>query len=83
MTWDTDARAALERLAATRRPFSADDLIAEVGYPDGGHRPNSRNNQLGKLFQEASRQKLIATVGYAQSAQPHRKGGLIRVWQGR
>lgn len=81
--WGERAWVELRRLASSGRPFTADDLLAAVGHPDEGHGPNGRNNSVGSLFGRAHRARLIEPVGTAQSRQPHRKGGLVRVWQGR
>ena len=81
--WKFRAAAALADLAASGRPFDSDDLLKIVGHPDENHAANGRNNAIGSVFREASTAGLIVPVGTRQSTQPRRKGGLVRLWQGR
>lgn len=82
MSWKHDAEVEIRRRADLGEPFSADDVIEAVGYPDESHEPNAKNNSIGSLFQAASKAGKIEMVGTTQSKQKHRKGGLIRVWKG-
>lgn len=83
LTWQARARAALEDLAASGRPFTSDDLIDVVGWPDGEHTPNGANSAVGSAFRSAKAAGLIVTEGRVrQSRQPHRKGGAVRIWHG-
>jgi hypothetical protein len=82
-SWRVRAERALHDLAATGRPFTADDLIGMVGHPDDSHQANAGNNQIGAVFRDAAKEGLIVGTGYARSRQPRRKGGMIRVWEGR
>lgn len=81
MTWKAKAQAAMDELIDLGKPFSSDDLIDMVGPPDVSHTPNSRNGAVGSLFNTAARQGRIVDVGHERSRQPHRKSGLIRLWQ--
>jgi hypothetical protein len=83
MDYRSEARAQLRQLAAGGRPFTADDLHAAITHPDQGHQANGRNNVVGQLFREAKAEGWIEPIGVVQSRQPHRKGGMIRVWQGK
>ena len=83
MTWNDRARQAIKHLASTGEQFDADDLILAVGHPDSEHEANNRNNAIGAIFGTASKEGLIEAVGVKRSEQPHRKGGMVRVWQGR
>lgn len=84
MSWTEDARSSMDDLINTRSPFTADDLVASAGHPDPSHGANGRNSQIGSLFQEYSRAKLIVPTGTVKnSTQPHRKGGMIREWIGK
>lgn len=80
--WTRRAETELIALAATGRPFTADDLLARVGPPDPGHAPNGRNSAVGSLFAQWHHRHHIEIVGFAQSTTPSRKGGLIRIWRG-
>jgi len=80
--WIIEAERAMLRLCARKKDFSSDDLLARVGHPDKRHRGNGKNNLVGSLFHKFSQEKRMEVVGYTQSQQPHRKGGLIRVWRG-
>lgn len=82
LDWRQRAWQELRRLAASGRPFTADDLLQIVGHPDKEHDPNGRNNSIGAVFQRGSTEKLIVAIGVEQSTQPHRKGGMVRVWRG-
>lgn len=80
--WGARADLAIIQLARVGDPFTSDDLLHLIGPPDTSHAPNSRNNAVGAAFSRARRAGMIRVVGYAQSKALHRKGGLVRVWQG-
>lgn len=80
--WNHTATAAMEVLIQRGEPFTADDLAALVNPPDPGHQPNGRNSAIGSLFAQYSSQKRIVPVGVSKSTAKHRKGGLVRIWQG-
>lgn len=80
--WRANARREVRRLAATGRPFTADDLYDTLPHPDGNHTPNARNNLIGQVFREMCAEGWIEPVGVVKSRQPKRKGGMIRVWRG-
>ena len=83
MNYYTRAMKALGELARSGHAFTADDLVAKVGHPDLDHEANGRNSVIGSLFRQAHRAGLIEPTGDTrQSTQPHRKGGLVRVWRG-
>lgn len=75
--WRTRARARLDQLAATGEPFTADDVVREVGIP-------ARPNAVGALFLGASRARLIERTGAldlgTRAAQHARR---LPVWTGR
>ena len=80
-------QALLDRLAdliLAGEPFTADDVTqAGTLTAAGDHAPNASQNSIGSLFNSASRKGWISFTGDTrQSAAPHRKGGLIRVWTG-
>lgn len=74
--WESDARAALEKVAAMGHPFDAYDLTqrAELREP-----PNS--SMWGALFREASKDGVIRWVGARKSLRPQRRGSLVSVWR--
>lgn len=75
--WRTAARARLEQLAAAGEPFTADDVVREVGIP-------ARPNAVGALFLGASRAGLIVRTGQRDSgtrAAQHARS--LPVWKGR
>lgn len=83
----TNVRAALERRLATLIlsgiRFSADDVTADGALAlDPNHDPNALQNAIGAMFRDASRRRLIETVGIVHARAPHRKGGTNRVWIG-
>lgn len=59
--WSETATRCIERLAAKRSPFTADDVIAEVGLPHDSE--VNANNAVGGLFAGASRRKIIRRTG--------------------
>lgn len=63
--------------------FTADDVTMEgVIAIDQGHAPNARQNAIGSTFQALARRGLIQRTGrVVRSKAPHRKGGMIQVWQ--
>ena len=80
-SWSTRAERELRRLIDADVEFSSDDLEAAVGHPDAGHSANGANNAIGTLFRAAKAAGRIEAVGVRQSTQPHRKGGMVRVWR--
>lgn len=82
ISWATAARGVLLSLAAGGDEFTADQLLAIVGPPDPDHEANGANSGIGTVFGRASREGLIEAVGVKPSAQPKRRGGMIRVWRG-
>lgn len=78
-TWVQAAGRILEQLAATGRPFTADDLIARVGLPDVG---TNRNNAVGAVVSCAARSGLIVRTGYRPSERTATRGRVVAVWQG-
>jgi len=80
--WRCRALAEIARLAASREPFTADELYGAVGHPDQAHTPNGANNLIGSVFREAKQMGLIEPIGFRPSQQPHRKGGIVRIWRG-
>jgi hypothetical protein len=82
-SWRDRASLALRDLAATGEPFTADDVLDRAGHPDDRHEANAANNAVGSLFRAAAAERIIMQTGaVVQSRQPHRKGGMIRVWIG-
>lgn len=70
-----DVEEAIDRLAATGRPFTADDvreLIPPVDQP----------NLIGACFRAASTRGEIVKLGYRQSAAPSRHANPNTVWRG-
>lgn len=76
-----DYRSVFERvlttLAASREPFTSEDVTAVVGRP-----PNSPNT-VGALFIGAAKRGLIRKCGYRQSVRPERHAAVIALWEGR
>lgn len=80
-TWLDRAHVAMRQLMASGDAFSADDLLALAGYPDGAHTANSRNSAIGSLFGQYSSAGEIIPVGVVRSTAASRKGGMIRQWR--
>lgn len=73
--WKRAADRAIEQLAATGEPFTAEDVRRMVGDP-------SRPNAFGSRFLAAARSGLVHKVGYRPSSRPHRHTNPIAVWVG-
>jgi hypothetical protein len=69
--------AAIERLACTSRPFSADDIRAITGDA-----PEGRHNIVGAIVNAAQKQCLIRHVGYTRSARVVGHANRVSLWQG-
>jgi hypothetical protein len=74
--WKATADAAIDQLAATGQPFTADDVRA-LGVPD----PDSRK-AWGARFLSASRAGRIIRVGYVPSKRPSVHAHPIAQWRG-
>lgn len=73
--WHADALDVIKAWAATGSPFTAEDLRQSM-------RPAPGDKCPGNAFQAARRAGLITSVGYKESTDRSRKGGVIRVWRG-
>ena len=80
--WKISALAEIRRLAETGEQFTSDDVLDAVGHPDTGHTPNGGNNLIGSVIREAKQRGLIEAIGFRPARQPHRKGGIVRIWRG-
>jgi hypothetical protein len=66
------------------QPFTADDVTDNGAIAaDAAHNPNSKQSSIGALFQSHARLGHIAFTGdVVKSTAKHRKGGMIRIWEG-
>lgn len=80
--WRLAALAEIRRLAGTGELFTSDEVLDAVGHPDMSHTPNGGNNLVGSVIREAKQAGLIESIGFRPSQQPHRKGGVVRIWRG-
>ena len=76
VSWTLAADRAIADLAATGRPFTAEDLRAVVGPPVGSH------NSMGPVFMRAARAGLIVGIGYRQATRTEAAGRVLKVWRG-
>lgn len=76
--WKVAAEREIERLAASGREFTADDLWEAVGSPMAG----ASHQAVGGLFSQACRRGLIESVGFRQSQRASRHASVLRVWRG-
>lgn len=74
--WKATADQAIDHLAATGQPFTADD-VRDLGVPD----PSSPK-AWGARFLSASRQGRIVRVGYQPSRRLSVHAHPVAVWQG-
>ncbi len=76
--WRLWAEDELDRLIASGRAFTADDLRAVCGDPpDGQH-----TSGIGGLFLRASKADRVELAGYRPSTRPEARGRVLRVWRG-
>lgn len=66
------------------KPFTADDVTDNGAITaDGTHAPNAKQSSIGSMFQSHARRGHIVFTGQViKSTAKHRKGGMIRVWEG-
>lgn len=72
--WRPGAEACIDKLIASGKQFTADDVTAEVGVPD-------QPNAVGGLFN--SRKKNMVFVGYQRSKRTAAHGRPHGIWQGK
>ena len=75
--WRSKCDRAISRLAAGRKPFTAEDVRALVGDP-----PN-HPNAMGARFLAAAKEDLIEKVGYGKPARASRHSNPLAVWRGK
>lgn len=80
-TWTDRAHRAIDQLAATGRPFTADDITRLIGLPRPDEGVN-RNNAVGAVFRAAARRGVIVRVGFTQSGRTRSHGRVLAEWQG-
>ena len=73
--WGSCFDTAVEYLASTRIPFTADDVREMIPAPD-------HPNRVGARFNAAYKAGRIAPVGYALSRSRSRHAGVLRLWSG-
>lgn len=76
--WKVAAEAELDRLAATGRPFTADDLWEAVGSPMA----SASSNSVGALFSAACKAGRIIPIGFTQTRRASGHARVIRQWRG-
>ena len=81
-SWTDNAQAALDALIAAGEPFTSEDVTEAIGLPAGHHETN-RNNAVGALIGNASREGLIANVGHTPSRSPRSNGATLVKWRGK
>ena len=76
--WHVLAHRAMTALAASGKPFTADDFREAMGEIKPGH-----HNAIGSFFRVASQDGLIAPTGrFVQSRTSSRHAAAIREWVG-
>ena len=76
--WKEQALAVVRELAATRRPFTADDVWERLGTTDGTHEPAA----LGPVMLRASRAKWVAKTGRLVPTRHARRHRDLVEWAG-
>lgn len=73
--WMHAAREAACYLASEGNRFTADDICAMVG------RPNGSGNAVGALFHQLAKETVLEPCGWLTSIRPERRGAVLRVWR--
>ena len=77
--WDAAAQQAMNQLAGSGRPFTADDFRRLMQDAPDPHHPNT----IGSFFRHAHADGLIQPTGRVTTATtPSRHGAMIREWVG-
>jgi hypothetical protein len=80
--WKEHAERAIYNLATTGLPFTADDVVAEVGLPDGRVGMN-RNNGVGAIFSACAKRGWIKPTGhYMKSRRRSNHSAVLAIWTG-
>lgn len=80
--WKADFRRTVKRLAATRKPFTSEDVTAEVGLPRGSVASN-RNNAVGAMMNALAKSQVIVKTGrHVKSRSPRSNGAELIEWVG-
>jgi hypothetical protein len=80
--WKEHAERAIYNLAATGLPFTADDVVAEVGLPDRSVGMN-RNNAVGAVFSACAKRGWIRSTGhYMKSRRASNHSAVLAIWTG-
>jgi hypothetical protein len=80
--WKEHAERAIYRLATTGLPFTADDVVAEVGLPEGKVGMN-RNNGVGAIFSACAKRGWIRPTGhYMKSRRRSNHSAVLAIWTG-
>lgn len=80
--WKEHAERVIYNLATTGLPFTADDVVAEVGLPDGTVGMN-RNNGVGAIFSACAKRGWITPTGhYMKSRRRSNHSAVLAIWTG-
>lgn len=74
--WADKAWEAMLTLARTGKPFTADDLVAMVGMPEGSV------NAIGAVFSRASKTNVINRIGHQAAERLASHLRMVGVWRG-
>ena len=76
-------REAVEALAATGRPFTAEDVRGRIaGDPHVVREIGERTNLLPAVFSAAAGAGTIRAIGYTRATRRSRHASVLRIWQG-
>jgi hypothetical protein len=72
----------VQQLANAGRPFTADDVVTDVGLPAGRIASNA-NNAVGAMMSGAGRRKVIRKTGnYVKGKRPESHSRMVAEWVG-
>lgn len=74
-------RGIVERMAATREPFTSDDVRANM-TDEQNDRLDAFPHSLGAVFFSMQKQEIIVGIGYARARRDAARGRPLRLWRG-
>ena len=83
LDWERAAKHTIWELARSGRPFTSEDITAEIGFPDQFNQPNGKNNRIGTLLNQVAKSYGMRRVDMQPARNPQSHGRLLTVWQGR
>lgn len=71
-------RVALRVLVAKKVPFTSNDVLEKIGFPEGVSK-----NAIGALMNKFAKEGLIEPHGFTKGTRPSQHGHMMRTWVGK